>query len=85
MMKVENLKAYLANIKMTLKDFCEIIDCDEKYMSKVMNGHLNAGHRLAKDVKQATSGLIKLKTRVRKKDLRNQKKQQDNKSNAHPI
>ncbi len=79
-MEVRNLKAYLANIGMTLKDFCEIIDCDDKHMSKIMNGHKNAGHRLAKDVRLATDGLINLKTRIRKRDLKRQ-----NRSSFHPA
>lgn len=74
-MQVENLKAYLANIGMTLKDFCEIIDCDDKHMSKVMHGHRTASHRLAKDVREVTSGLICLKTRMRKRDIRRQQQQ----------
>ena len=76
-MMVENLKAYLANIGMSLKDFCEIVDCDDKHLSKIMNGHKNAGHRLAKDIKEATSGLITLTTRIRKRDIRRQQKEQD--------
>lgn len=75
-MQVENLKAWLANIGMTLKDFCEIIDCDKKYLSKIMNGHRNAGHRLAKDIREATAGVIILKTRVRKKDQEKDQEQQ---------
>jgi len=76
-MQVTNLKAYLANIGISLKDFCEIIDCDIKHMSKVMHGKRLAGHRLAKDVRQATSGLIHLNTRVRKRDQkRNQQQEQ---------
>ncbi len=67
-MQETNLKAYLAHIGMKLKDFCEIIDCDNKYMSSVINGKRRAGHRLAKEVRLATSGAVTLKTRVRKKD-----------------
>ncbi len=75
-MQVSNLKSYLANIGMTAKDFCEIIDCDDKYMSKLINGKVNAGHRLAKDVREATDGLIQLRVRVRKKDMKKQEQQQ---------
>jgi len=75
-MEVSNLKSYLANIDMTLKDFCEIIDADDKHMSKLMHGKANASHRLAKDVRQATGGLIELKVRLRKKDIRKQEQQQ---------
>lgn len=75
-MEVCNLKAYLANIGMTLQDFCEIIDCDDKHMSLIMNGHKKAGHRLAKDIRLATSGVIQLPTRLRKRDLKKLQKQQ---------
>jgi len=75
-MQVSNLKSYLANIDMTLKDFCEIIDCDDKHMSKLMHGKANASHRLAKDVCQATDGLIKLKVRDRKKDQKKREQEQ---------
>lgn len=75
-MQVTNLKAYLANIGLSLKDFCEIIDCDDKHMSKIMHGHKNASHRLAKDVREATDGLIQLQTRLRKRDIKRQQQQQ---------
>lgn len=74
-MQVENLKSYLANIGMTLKDFCELIDCDDKHMSNIIHGKKMASHRLAKDVKEATSGLISLPTRPRKRDLKRQQAQ----------
>ena len=67
-MEVQNLKAWCANIGMTIQDFCQIIDCDKRHMSHIINGKARAGHRLAKDVREATSGLVNLETRVRKKD-----------------
>ena len=73
-MEVKNLKAYLANKGITLKDFCESLDCDDGHLSKIMHGHKTASHRLAKDVREATEGLIELKTRVRKKDLKKMQK-----------
>lgn len=76
-MEVTNLKAYLANIGMTLKDFCEIIECDEKYMSNIMHGRRRAGPRLARDVRQATSGLIKLTTRIPKRDQKRNEAQNE--------
>lgn len=80
-MEVTNLKAYLANIGLTLKDFCEIIDIDDKHMSKIIHGHKNAGHRLAKDVREMTDGIILLKTRVRKRDLKRHQQQQKQNQN----
>lgn len=79
-MEVSNLKSYLANIGVTLKDFCEIVECDDKYMSKLMHGKANAGHRLARDVNKATDGLVQLKVRDRKKDnakTKDKKEEQD--------
>lgn len=75
-MEVENLKSYLANIGMKLKDFCELIDCDDKHMSNIMNGKKMAGHRLAKDVRDITGGVITLKTKMRKRDQKRQEAQQ---------
>jgi len=62
-MEITNLKAYLAEIGMTIKEFCEVIECNDKYLSRLIHGKKRAGRRLAKDIYQATSGTIKLKTR----------------------
>lgn len=79
-MEVTNLKAYLANIGMSLKDFCELIDIDDKHMSHVMHGKKTAGHRLAKDVREITSGVVSLNTRMRKRD---QKRNQAQNNQQH--
>lgn len=70
-MQVTNLKAYLAQINMTLREFCRLIDCDKGYMSCVMHGKKTASRRLAKDVREATRGVIHLQTRMRKKRQKN--------------
>jgi hypothetical protein len=72
-MEINNLKAYLANIGMTMKDFCEEIDCCHTYMSAVVNGRAVAGHRLAKDIYDATDGTINLRTRLRKRHQKGNK------------
>jgi len=66
-MEVNNLKSYLANIGMTHRAFCEKIDCNEAYLSSIINGGVKAGRRLAKDVFEATDGLIVLPTKPRRK------------------
>lgn len=68
-MEVKNLKAYLANINMTIKKFCEIIDCDDKYLSRIIHEKVTPGKRLARDVYHATNGVITLKTRKKKSEL----------------
>lgn len=75
-MKVENLKAYLANIGMTVKDFCTIIDCDPKYMARIINGKGYPSKRLAKDIRLATGGVIDLPTRPKNKQTKSEKQQQ---------
>ncbi len=74
-MEINNLKAYLANIGMSTRDFCEIIEVNEKYMSSIIHGKRIPGPRLAKDILQATDGLIQLKTRLRKKDQKSNETQ----------
>ena len=74
-MQVNNLKAYLANIGMTLRQFCEIIDIQEQHMSAIIHGKRMPGPRLAKDVFQATDGLISLPHRPRKRHQKNNESQ----------
>lgn len=76
-MEKMNLKAYLANKGMTQRDFCKIIDCDEVHFSYVMRGKKQAGRRLAKDIKNATGGLIELPTREIKRRYENTQQQLD--------
>ncbi len=67
-MEVNNLKAYLANIRMSQREFGEIVDVTENYISSIIHGKRTPSARLAKDILQATGGLIRLNTRVRKKN-----------------
>lgn len=66
-MKVTNLRAYLANIGMTLKDFSEIIECNSRYLSNVLSGNRPIGPKLSKKIFDATDGLIDLPTKPKKK------------------
>ncbi len=74
-MEVQNLKAFLANKGMTFKEFCQQIDCNYAYLGNVVAGRNYAGRRLARDVCNATQGIVKLKTRIRKKDLKDKEQQ----------
>ena len=55
-----NLKSYLANIKMTIKDFSALMDVNPNYLSSIINGHAKAGNRLARDIEKATNGTVKV-------------------------
>ncbi len=61
-----NLKAYLANIGMTMTDFCHKIDCDRTYLSSVSSGRVMPGRKLARDIFNATGGIINLQTKAKK-------------------
>jgi len=76
-MEVQNIRAYLANIGMTLKDFSESIGTTPTYISAIDKGTKRASARLAKDICAATNGIIKLKTRVRKKNLKGKEQQEE--------
>jgi hypothetical protein len=56
-----NLKEYLANINMTLRDFCKLVDCNYYYLSSVSRGTARAGKRLAKEVENMTDGRVRLR------------------------
>ena len=76
-MEIKNLKAYLANIDMTLRDFSEIIECSPEHLSRVVKGKTMASPRLAKDIREATSGLINPTSRSRKRNISHQAKQNE--------
>lgn len=76
-MEVNNLKAYLANIGMTTKEFAEMMETHVSYMSEIIHGRRRPGPRLAKDIFEATDGVISLATRVRKKDQKSDNSQNE--------
>jgi len=62
-MQVTNLRAYLANVGMTMKDFAKKIACNRTYLARIVSGESYAGHRLAQDIFEATGGVIKMPTK----------------------
>jgi len=76
-MQVNNLKAYLANIGVTVREFSETISVTETYLSAIIHGQRVPGPRLAKDIFEATDGVISLTTRVRKKDQKGEGSQNE--------
>ena len=57
-MQVRNLKAYLANIDMTMKQFARKIKCNPGYLNGVVRGDYTPSYRLAKDIYEETGGVI---------------------------
>lgn len=67
-MEVRNLKAFLANKGMTVKEFANVVDVDFKYMSSIASGSRIPSRRLARDIELATDGVIKYQPRQRKSE-----------------
>ena len=52
------LKVFLAQNNYRLKDFAEILDIDQNYLSRIMHGHVKPGKRLLADITRLTGGEI---------------------------
>lgn len=54
------LKVYLAEKGMTNNDFSALVGCSFAYFSRIVNGRVKPGKRLAKDIEALTGGQVKL-------------------------
>ncbi len=75
-MEITNLKAYLYNMGLTFVDFGVIVESNPLWLSRIASGKAYASRRLARDVYQATGGVIQLKTRPLKSNPQQEKQQQ---------
>lgn len=55
-----NLKAYLANIGWTFKDFGELIEVHPLYLSQISSGKKIPSKKIARAIEKATEGEIKI-------------------------
>lgn len=53
------LKEYLFLYRIKVSDFAEKINCNRSYFSRLINGKVKPGKRLAKDIEIATNGEVK--------------------------
>lgn len=60
------LKEYLNKTGMSFNDFAISLDCNQKYLDRVMRGKVLPGRRLAKDIYSVTYGAVSLDTKPRK-------------------
>lgn len=67
-MKPNRLKAYLAMVGMTLKDFCYIIEYEKAYVTSVVTGRLRPSYRLIRKIKLYTGGEVDLEHLLKKKE-----------------
>lgn len=77
-----NLKIYLATINMKVKDFSELLECDPRYMSRIMNGRIHPGKRLAKAIEEMTDGQVKFEKKPKKKQEKENEEANHSFSNA---
>ena len=68
-METKKLKSYLADIGITVRQFCEKLDCNYSHMSGIVTGRKTPGKRLARDIFEATSGMVRLKTREKREKM----------------
>lgn len=54
-----NIKEYLFLHRMSVNEFAEKIKCSRSYFSRLINGHVKPGKRLAEDIEEATNGEVK--------------------------
>jgi ribosome-binding protein aMBF1 (putative translation factor) len=77
-MEVSNLRSYLAETGMSIKQLSEKICYNTEYLRQVARGNAIPSHRLARDIFNITGGVVKLKT---KSDQANDSKTSNNDCN----
>ena len=55
-----NLKVYLASIDMTMKAFANDLGVSYRLLWGISRGHTMPSRRLAKDIEEATMGIVKI-------------------------
>ncbi len=76
-MEVSNLRSYLAETGMSIKQLSEMISYNPEYIRQIARGHASPSHRLARDILKVTNGVVKLQTKAKK----SQKNQCENNEN----
>lgn len=65
-----NLKTYIASMNMTLREFCEILDCcSYVYLSQIATGTSKGSKKIRKEIEDLTGGQVKLPEFPDKKDF----------------
>ena len=62
-MQITNLRSYLIQVGMNMKQFAEQIGCNRCYLATLLSGKAYASARLSKDIFEATGGVIRMPTR----------------------
>jgi hypothetical protein len=75
-MEFVSLKCYLAQIKMTLKEFAELVGVSRNYLSAVDHGRRSAGKNTVKKVFEITDGNVLLKSVTKRRRKKSNSKQE---------
>lgn len=65
-MQVSNLKSYLAETGMSIKQLSELTNYSQEYLRQIARGKVLPSFRLSRDIFRATNGVINLPVRTRK-------------------
>jgi hypothetical protein len=79
--EVTTIRGYLGEMNMTIADFSKVVECEDKYLAKVLKGTVYPSRRLAKDIYNATQGIVKLATNP---NTKTNKKQYEQKNEEQP-
>jgi transcriptional regulator with XRE-family HTH domain len=60
-MQVTNLRSYLAEKNMTLREFSEKLEYTYVYVSRVASGKVKPSARMIRDINKLTEGVVDLK------------------------
>ncbi len=55
-----NLKVYLAEKQLSVKNFAKIVGVHPNYISRIIPGKVTPSARLARDIEQETGGKVKI-------------------------
>lgn len=67
MFEVKNIKAYLANENITIRDFSKIVDISPDYCGRIFRGEILPSRQLAKRIYCETNGFLKLPYKLKKR------------------
>ena len=66
-MEIENIWGYIANKRMTMKQFCHKLEITPAYFSRIINGKAKASPQLAKRAYEKSEGILKLPFTMKKR------------------
>jgi ribosome-binding protein aMBF1 (putative translation factor) len=65
-MQVSNLRSYLAETGISIKQLSEMINYNAEYLRQIARGSVSPSHRLARDIFNVTGGVVKLQAKTKK-------------------